>query len=110
MDWIPLTQMDQLEAMSQSSSPVILYKHSTRCPVSRFIKKEFEIESVLIPTGTPIYLLDILRHRDLSNEIAKRWNIPHESPQVLLIKGKRCLYDASHNAVRVADLVIRITN
>jgi bacillithiol system protein YtxJ len=45
-----------------------------------------------------------LQHRDISNEIANRFNVHHESPQVILIQHGECVYDESHNAIDWSDI------
>jgi len=46
------------------------------------------------------YYLDLIRYRDISNEISKKFNLEHQSPQVLLIINGDLIYNASHNAIK----------
>lgn len=108
MEWIDLTSLEQLNEIEKSNEPVLIFKHSTRCVVSNLAKKNFVLESVLIPEQVSVYHLDILQHRDISNEIARKWSIRHESPQLLLIQNNVCTYDASHSDIHVADAVTRL--
>lgn len=110
MKWIELNTLDTLETIAKSNSYVIIFKHSTRCPVSSMAKKTFEFEASLIPEETPVYLLDLIKYREISNKIADKWNVRHESPQVLLIKGDQCVYNESHNEIEVAKVVIKMAN
>ncbi|MBK8368713.1 MAG: DUF2847 family protein [Bacteroidetes bacterium] len=55
----------------------------------------------------PAYYLDLLNHRDISNEIAHVFSIEHSSPQVLLIKNGVCVYNASHTDISAADILRR---
>lgn len=110
MKWIEIKNHEELETISQSNDYTIIFKHSTRCPVSSMAKRHFEFDAVLIPQEIPVYLLDLIKHREISNQIAEKWNIRHESPQVLLIKGAQCLYHESHNDIEVAKVVTKITN
>lgn len=96
--WIPLTsvgQLDEIIALS-NEKPVIIFKHSTRCSISRFALKRFEKE---FDFEVKSYFLDLLEHRDISNEIANRFNVFHQSPQLLLIKGGKSVYDVSHDSI-----------
>ena len=105
MNWIPLTNLGQLnEIMTLSETkPVIIFKHSTRCSVSRMALKQFENEYDLADTlGT--YFLDLLEHRDISNEIASLFGVYHKSPQLLLIKGGKSVYDVSHSDIDAGQL------
>lgn len=108
MNWLELTDQEQLEKIAKSETPSIIFKHSTRCHVSRFVKKDIELESILIPKDVSVYLLDLLKFRTISSEIADRWQISHESPQLLLIIGNSCVYDASHNHIQIANFVTKI--
>lgn len=110
MKWIALTSMEELEHVTNLNMHTIIFKHSTRCPVSNMAKRTFELESTLIPDELPIYLLDLIKYREISNKIAEKWQVRHESPQVLLIKGDQCIYHESHNDIEVAKVVINLPN
>ena len=109
MNWIPMVDLGQLnEIISLSSEkPVLIFKHSTRCSVSRTVLKQFESEFDLEDQVTP-YFLDLLEHRDVSNAIAEQFKVVHQSPQLLLIKNGMSEYDASHSAIEVAELRMKI--
>lgn len=49
--------------------------------------------------NVPIYLLDLIRNRDLSNAVASHFGIQHESPQLILIEKGSAFYDASHISI-----------
>jgi bacillithiol system protein YtxJ len=109
MNWIPMVDLGQLnEIISLSSEkPVLIFKHSTRCSVSRMVLKQFESEFDLEDQVTP-YFLDLLEHRDVSNAIAEQFKVVHQSPQLLLIKNGMSEYDASHSAIEMAELRMKI--
>lgn len=105
MEWNQLTAMDQLDlivSMSEEKA-VLIFKHSTRCSISRFALKQFENDFNLEEKINP-YFLDLLNYRTISNEIAIRFNVQHQSPQVLLIKNGVVVYDASHSDIAVEEL------
>lgn len=52
----------------------------------------------------PIYYLDVIKNRNISNEVASKYGIRHESPQVLLIKDGVCTYSASHMEIHPGNL------
>lgn len=108
MKWIALTSMEELDSLANQDSYAIIFKHSTRCPVSSMAKRTFEFESTLLPEEVPVYYLDLIKYRDISNEIANKWQVRHESPQVLLIKGDQCIYHESHNDIEVAKVVTKL--
>ena len=52
----------------------------------------------------PIYYLDLLSYRDVSNLIAEQFGVPHQSPQLLVIKNGDCIYNNSHLSISVKDV------
>ena len=109
INWIPLTDLGQLNEIMELShqQPVAIFKHSTRCSISRMALKQFENEFDLEGSVTP-YFLDLLNHRDISNEIATRFEVYHQSPQLLLIKEGKSIYDASHSDIDAVELKGRV--
>ena len=105
VEWIPLTDLGQLNEIINKSTetPVAIFKHSTRCSVSRMALKQFESEFNLTSKVTP-YFLDLLEHRDISNEIVIRFGVVHQSPQLILIKDGKAIYNASHSDIAAAEL------
>ena len=105
MEWKELTEQEQLEAIINQSEaqPVLIFKHSTRCSISRFALKQFENEFDLQDKITPYYL-DLLNHRDISNEIAFQFNVQHQSPQILLLKNRVVVYHTSHENIDATEL------
>ena len=105
INWIELTDLGQLNEIMELShqQPVVIFKHSTRCSISRMALKQFENEFDLEGSVTP-YFLDLLNHRDISNEIATRFEVYHQSPQLLLIKEGKSIYDASHSDIDAVEL------
>ncbi len=101
-----LISMEELETIDTISyeKPVVLFKHSTRCSISRFALKRFDAEYDFSEEQMNWYLLDLLNYRDLSNEIARRYNIEHQSPQIIIIRNGKAVFDTSHDAIGVYDL------
>ncbi len=104
MIWKPLTEAAQLDAIKQESQlrPVVIFKHSTRCSISHMAKARPERSTP--PEGIDFYFLDLIQYRNLSNDIAERFAVYHESPQVLLIRQGECVYDQSHNGITMEDI------
>ena len=107
MKWEQLNaieQLDQIDALSNTQA-VLLFKHSTRCSISDAAISMFEREwteedsSKMKP-----YYLDLIAYRPVSNAIAERYHVEHESPQVLVIKNGKCVYNESHMNIRVNAL------
>jgi bacillithiol system protein YtxJ len=62
------------------------------------------LERATTPQGIAFYYLDLIRHRELSNKIAERFSVQHESPQVLLIRKGECVFDESHNGITMDEI------
>jgi bacillithiol system protein YtxJ len=105
MNWIILNSEDQFHELLKNSSerPQLIYKHSSRCNLSAVIKDSLENEDA--PEGIDYYFLDIISTRPLSNKIAKELHVHHESPQVLVVKDGKCVFEESHFAIRMEDII-----
>lgn len=105
VDWIELTDLGQLNEISTLSNEkaVAIFKHSTRCSISRMALKQFENEFDSADKVT-LYFLDLIAHRDVSNEIAQRFGVAHQSPQLILIKDGKAIYHVSHSDIDAEEL------
>jgi bacillithiol system protein YtxJ len=106
VNWIPLTNMEQLESIQTASNnrPQIIFKHSTTCSISRMAyNRMVEGLEQILPLAD-VYYLDLLANRAISNEIANKWEVVHESPQILVIKNGISVYDTSHNMISTGDI------
>jgi bacillithiol system protein YtxJ len=108
MNWNKLTSEEQIDQviLESAAKPVLLFKHSTSCSISsmsldRLLRNWKAEDSDKI---TPYYL-DLLAYRNLSNLVAERFNIPHESPQVLLIQNGKVTYHESHYGISYAEIM-----
>ena len=90
-----------------NEKPVAIFKHSTRCSVSRMALKQFENE-FNSPDSVETYFLDLIAYRDVSNEIATRFQVVHQSPQLVLIKEGKSVYNASHSDIDAQELKSKI--
>jgi bacillithiol system protein YtxJ len=105
--WQPLTQAEQLTDIVRESfeQPIIIFKHSTSCSISAAAKAKIERQwADANLSSTKLYYLDLLRFRPISNEIAEKFSVRHESPQLLVIQNGECRYDASHMSIRLSDV------
>ncbi len=105
MTWIPLLNELQLEEIKQNSTskPQLIFKHSSRCSLSSMARNRLDKKEV--PQGIDFYFLDIINHRSISNKVAQDFGVPHESPQVLLIKKGKCVYEESHSGIHMDEIV-----
>ncbi|MEO0037881.1 MAG: hypothetical protein RIQ59_1092 [Bacteroidota bacterium] len=100
INWLQLTDISQLDEIQEASNLklVVIFKHSTRCSISRMALRQFENEFEANENVLPYYL-DLLNHRDISNEIAIKFSVVHQSPQLLIINKEKCIYNASHSDI-----------
>ncbi|MGY5356113.1 bacillithiol system redox-active protein YtxJ [Wenyingzhuangia sp. IMCC45467] len=98
VNWIPLTNINQLDEVIASSktNKVVVFKHSTRCSISTSVLNKFEKQ---IGEGYKLYFLDLIRFRDISNEIASRFNVVHQSPQAIFIENEKVVQHDSHYGI-----------
>ena len=95
---IDIAQWQQILA-SSNEQPVIVFKHSTTCPISAAAYREFtsaEYEHA--------YLVKVIEQRNVSNEIAKDLQVQHASPQVIVIQNGQATWQATHFHIKAHAL------
>jgi len=99
-NWIPLLEMNQLNeiVINSDKKTQAIFKHSTRCAVSRGVIKEFEKLNENTE-NIDFYFLDLIAFRNISNAIAQNFSVAHQSPQLIVIKNKKVIANASHYAI-----------
>ena len=109
-DWISLTEPQQLNGLVKESSsiPVIIYKHSSRCGLSAMTENKLEEGWELLQPKVKLYFLDLIRDREVSKSVAERFNVRHQSPQILIIKNGICVYNSSHYEINVKTILENI--
>lgn len=103
IQWRSLDSEHLLESIIEEShfTPQIIFKHSTTCPISSMAKRRLEGDWSL---DIKPYYLDLLAYRPISNAIAQKLNVVHESPQVLLIINGKAVFDESHLDISTASI------
>lgn len=104
--WHALTAVEQLDHISEESKsiPVAIFKHSTRCGISRMVLRQFESQYDIPADQLKLYYLDLLAYRDVSNEVGYRFQVLHQSPQLLIIKNESAVAHASHHGISAGSL------
>lgn len=104
--WKRLNDENDLEEAIEKSkeNKVVIFKHSTRCIISKTVLKNFENEVKNSDKKVDFYFLDLLANRGISNKIAERFDVTHQSPQILILENGVSVKDASHQAISL-DLV-----
>lgn len=103
--WTHLESQDQLSDLIVSSNekPVLFFKHSTRCSVSRMALSQFEQEWNAVSDCNVVFL-DLLQYRELSNAIVSLTGVQHESPQTILLKNGKVVAHASHYRIDASTI------
>jgi bacillithiol system protein YtxJ len=106
MKWHTINSVNDIEMIIDRSHvvPCLILKHSTRCSISSMAKSRVEMSWDFSDDQVEAYYLDLIAYRDVSNYISNEFDVPHQSPQALLIENGKCTYDASHLNIRVSDL------
>lgn len=101
--WITLSEHETFDKIKTNSTTRLqaIFKHSTRCGISRMVLKNFESSYTSEFESVDFYYLDLLNHRDLSAKIASEFNVMHESPQFILIKNGGVVHHASHSEIAI---------
>ena len=105
MTWISLQTEEELDQLKQASysKPQIIFKHSTRCSISSVAKNR--LERSIQPGELDFHFLDLIKYRPISLKIAEDFKVFHESPQILVIKNGECIYDESHSAIDMKEII-----
>ena len=108
LSWNTLNSNNDLNQLNESSKldnslGFVVFKHSTRCPISSMAKGRLE-RAWQDSINVPMYYLDLIAFRDVSNQIANSYGIEHASPQILFIKNGVCVYNDSHSNISTEAL------
>ena len=99
--WIQLTSLNQLDEILKESDekPIAIFKHSTRCGISRMALLQFEKQLNIDMNSVRLYFLDLLVYREISNEVASRFKVYHQSPQLIIFKNGTAIHQSSHHEI-----------
>ena len=101
-----LDTVEQLEKVIAESNdaPVFVFKHSLTCPISADVYQEMKnvdgtVNLIVVQTG-----------REVSQEIAAKTGIRHESPQAIVFENGKPVYHASHYDISARDINAKLKN
>ena len=105
IEWSVLNSVDQLDSIIEESAekPVVIFKHSTRCSISDMALSRVK-EAGGLERNPTVYYLDLIRFRNVSNEIASRYDVTHASPQTIIVKDGKAVDDLSHFDITADNL------
>ncbi len=78
---------------------VAIFKHSTRCYISKTVLKNFEKEVANLGSDVSFYFLDLLAFRSISNKIEEDFGVRHQSPQLIVLTDGKVVKEASHHSI-----------
>ena len=104
MEWIDLTDEEQLNNIIKKSQDKaqVIFKHSNRCSISSVALQR--LQKANKPGDIDFYFLDLIKFRSISNQIAEIFKVRHESPQVLVIKDGKCIFNESHLGIDMHEI------
>ena len=106
LPWIPINAEGQLQEIKERSRirPQFIFKHSTTCGISRMVINQFTDAYSFTENDVDLYYLDLLNYREVSNEVGYKFQVLHQSPQLLVIKNGVAVAHESHGAINSLDL------
>ncbi len=105
--WSRLTSLEGLERVLVNSelNPQIIFKHSTRCGISRVVLKNFEADWRIEDQKENLHLLDLIQFREVSNRIADLTGVQHQSPQVIYLQNRIATLHRSHQSIDAQEIM-----
>ena len=102
----PLTDLSALEAAIAESSdrPVLLFKHSRYCGVSAEALDELQSHIDGAPADVAYRMITVQTHRPISDAVAQRLGLRHETPQAILLRDGKIVWNASHFRITARQL------
>lgn len=109
---IPLeTETDWNGALAYSESGLaIVYKHSPVCGLSEMALEHMLSFEKELPQRVKLYFVDVIGARATSRKIESATGVVHESPQVLFLRNRHCVWNASHRAINKVALTAGLAN
>lgn len=106
LPWIELNSLEQLDRIKQDSKvkPAAIYKHSINCATSSVVlhglKKHYDIEV----SKLDFYYIDITTYPLVCREIDFNFNLKNKSPQIILIKNGKLVYQRNNGGITARGL------
>jgi len=106
LSWTPLISVEEINTIKEISKnqSILIFKHSTRCGISRMIIKQFESLFNEENKQLKVYYLDLLSFREVSSKLSEVFQVIHQSPQLLVIKNGISVYNESHYEITKVNL------
>jgi len=103
---IPDSPHDVEQLFDRSSNrPQLIYKHSNSCSICWVSKSQIESVSDSINELADAHFINVVRSRPLSNLVASKTGIIHQSPQLLIVHDSNVVWDVSHGGIRANSIL-----
>ena len=107
---LPESESDVDALLSGGDKPQLIYKHSFACGVCVFSKSAIESKMEQFKKMADLHFVDARATRSVSDYIADKTGIKHESPQALIIKNGKVIWHASHSAITAGKIMNALEN
>ncbi len=92
-----ISTIEDADRLFDSAQPVWLFKHSAACAVSFMAMAS--VNQYLRSNPVAAAMIVVQQSRAVSNHVAARSGVEHETPQVLLVGHGRVLWHTSHSGI-----------
>jgi bacillithiol system protein YtxJ len=114
LNWKSLDTVSEFDKAIENSrnKPVLVFKHRPSSSESTKVKEMLENEWSIPPESIDIFLVDVMKDKDVASEITDVAGVSNEFPQVLLFADGVTMYDESHEMINVKKikLALKIIN
>ncbi|MEK7393593.1 MAG: monothiol bacilliredoxin BrxC family protein [Fibrobacterota bacterium] len=95
-----IVTIEQMDALVRSSDPAILFKYSPTCGISQ-VAQEAWTEFTITAPGVRLAQCDVLAAKPAARGVVEMVGVAHQSPQVLVLSGGKCLAHTSHYSIKL---------
>lgn len=114
LNWIPLNSKEQFEELLENSrtKPALVFKHRPSSPESTKVKETLETDWTIAADLMDLYIVDVMKDKEVSYEVTENAGVMNEFPQVLLFADGVTMYDEAHEMINVKKikLALKIIN
>jgi bacillithiol system protein YtxJ len=102
INWIEISSINEISKFKNNY--IVIFKHSTQCIVSKIVFLRFKSSYNDDLNILNFIYVDVIKMRNISNDIANKYDVYHESPQLILLKDDKVLHHSSHADIKFSNL------
>lgn len=114
LNWKSLSTIQEFDQLIESSrtKPALVFKHRPSSQESSKIKEMLEHDWTFSPDQMDLFIVDVMKDKDVAYEVTENAGVMNEYPQVLLFADGVTMYDESHEMINVKKikLALKIIN